>query len=400
MPSPSIPVIRRIESVDVLRGIVMIIMALDHVRDFIHIGAFTDDPLNLATTTPVLYFTRWITHFCAPVFVFLSGVSIYLQSFRKTKKELSVFIIKRGLWLIAVDLFIMSLVISFNPNYNYFFLQVIWTIGISMVLLGLFIHLPFKLILALGLVIVFGHNLLDRLERAEGFDPGFAWDLLHTGNFALYPLWGNHTLVIIYPFVAWTGLMMLGYVMGSWYSPDYPAEKRKKMLTRFGLAAIFLFIVLRYLNIYGNPFPWSPQKNLFYTLLSFLNTHKYPPSLLFICMTIGPSLLMLAWLESLRNGFTRTVQVFGRVALFYYIAHFFLAHLVSAVLFLARGHSLAEADDQIRNFPFYFLVPGEGLSLPWVYLVWLGIVLFLYPLCKWYNDYKSVHKEKWWLSYL
>lgn len=400
MPSPSIPVIRRIESVDVLRGIVMVIMALDHVRDFIHIGAFTDDPLNLATTTPVLYFTRWITHFCAPVFVFLSGVSIYLQSFRKTKKELSVFIIKRGLWLIAVDLFIMSLVISFNPNYNYFFLQVIWTIGISMVLLGLFIHLPFKLILALGLVIVFGHNLLDRLERAEGFDPGFVWDLLHTGNFALYPLWGNHTLVIIYPFVAWTGLMMLGYVMGSWYSPDYPAEKRKKMLTRFGLAAIFLFIVLRYLNIYGNPFPWSPQKNLFYTLLSFLNTHKYPPSLLFLCMTIGPSLLMLAWLESLRNGFTRTVQVFGRVALFYYIAHFFLAHLVSAVLFLARGHSLAEADDQIRNFPFYFLVPGEGLSLPWVYLVWLGIVLFLYPLCKWYNDYKSVHKEKWWLSYL
>jgi uncharacterized membrane protein len=194
--------------------------------------------------------------------------------------------------------------------------------------------------------------------------------------------------------------MMLGYCVGSWYSPGFPEEKRKKMLILTGLAAMVLFIVLRYLNIYGNPFPWSPQKNFFYTLLSLLNTHKYPPSLLFLCMTIGPSLLMLAWLENLRNGFTRTVQVFGRVALFYYIAHFFLAHLVSAVLFLTRGHSLAEADDQIQNFPFYFLVPGEGLSLPWVYLVWLGIVLFLYPLCKGYNDYKSAHKEKWWLSYL
>ncbi len=400
MPSTSLSVIQRIESVDVLRGIVMVIMALDHVRDYIHIDAFTDDPLNLATTSPVLYFTRWITHFCAPVFVFLSGISIYLQSFRKTKKELSTFVIKRGLWLILLELIVMTLVISFNPNYNYFILQVIWTIGISMVILGLLIHLPFNLILFLGLAIVFGHNLLDYPERAEGFNPGFVWDLLHTGNFTMYPLWGNHTLVIIYPFAAWTGLMMIGYCMGYLFSPDFPAEKRKRILIWAGLGTILFFIVLRGLNGYGNPLPWSPQKNMFYTLLSFLNTHKYPPSLLFMCMTIGPALLLLALLENRRNGFTRVVQVFGRVSLFYYIAHFFLAHLVSAVLYFVRGHTLAGADDHIQNFPFYFLIPGEGLSLPWVYLVWLGIVLFLYPICSWYNKYKSAHKGKWWLSYL
>jgi uncharacterized membrane protein len=183
---------RRIESIDILRGIAMVIMALDHVRDYFHIAANIDDPLNLDTTSPALFFTRWITHFCAPIFVFLSGTSIYLQSLRKTKKELSAFLIKRGLWLIFAELFIISLAWTFDPMYHVHPLQVIWAIGISMVILGFVIHLPFRAVLILGTIIVFGHNLLDIPESAPGFKPGFWWDIFHSGFFKLYSYAPNH----------------------------------------------------------------------------------------------------------------------------------------------------------------------------------------------------------------
>src|SRR5687768_9900471 len=214
IPQPVPASQKRIESIDILRGIVMVIMALDHVRDYFHIGANLDNPLNLATTTPFLYFTRWITHFCAPIFVFLSGTSIYLQSLRKTKKELAGFLIKRGLWLIFIEVIIISFAWSFNPYYNFIFFQVIWTIGISMVILGLLIRLPFNLILALGILIVFGHNLLDIPESAPGFKGGFWWDLLHSSRFTAHPYAEGHVILIAYPFLAWTGLMMLGYCTG------------------------------------------------------------------------------------------------------------------------------------------------------------------------------------------
>jgi uncharacterized membrane protein len=392
--------INRIESIDILRGIVMVIMALDHVRDMVHVSSFTGDPLNPETTTPILYFTRWITHFCAPSFVFLSGTSIYLQSLRKTKKELSAFIFKRGLWLIFIEVAVMALVMSFNPFYNFIFLQVIWTIGISMVLLSVLIYLPFRVILALGLVIVLGHNLLDIPESAPGFKAGFLWDLLHSGLFDIYPLTPDHNIVILYPFLAWTGLMMLGYCTGHLFSPGFAPADRKKILSWAGLGLILFFILLRWTNIYGNPSPWTSQADFIRTLYSFFNVQKYPPSLLFLSITIGPALIVLALLEDLRNGFTRFMKVFGRVALFYYILHFFLAHVLAAIFFLLRGHPLAAADDHIQTLPFYFLVPGEGISLGGVYLCWIGLILFLYPLCRWYDRYKTNHKEKWWLSYL
>lgn len=383
----------RVESIDLLRGLVMVIMALDHTRDFFHAPAFTDDPLNLQTTTPVLFFTRFITHFCAPVFVFLAGTSAYFQSLRKSKKELSLFLIKRGLWLVFIEIFIMSLAFTFNPQYHNIFFQTIWAIGTSMIVLGLAIWLPFKAILAIGLLIVFGHNLLDFAEQNhQGPYPGW-WEILHRPAFFR---WGNTNLIFLYPILPWIGLMMVGYCFGRLFRQSSP-EQRMKRLTLIGGGLILFFIALRATNAYGDPDPWSVQKNATYTFLSFLNVHKYPPSLLFMCVTIGPALLFLAWAGNAKNWFTRFFTVFGRVPFFYYVLHFYVLHIVSAALFMARGHSFSEG----INSPtaFRFLIPGEGYDLGIVYLVWIAVVLALYPLCKWFSDYKLKHKD-WWLSYL
>lgn len=391
---------KRIDSIDVLRGIVMVIMALDHVRDFFHISANTDDPLNLETTTPVLFFTRWITHFCAPVFVFLSGTSIYLQSLRKTRKELSAFLLKRGLWLVLVEVVIVSLGISFNPYYNFILLQVIWAIGISMVILSLLIRLPFNFILALGLVIVLGHNLLDIPEAATGFKAGFWWDLFHSGVFAIYPFAPDHVIAIMYPFVPWLGLMLVGYCTGIFFSAKFTADQRRKFFTSIGLGLVAFFIFVRFVNIYGDPNAWSTQKSIFYTFLSFIKVQKYPPSLMYMSVTIGPAFLFLAFIEKVQNRFTNVVRTYGRVALFYYILHFYLAHFIAAICFFTRGHSIGDAIASMQNLPFLFIIPGEGYSLGVVFLVWGAVVISLYPLCKWYDQYKTIHREKWWLSYL
>jgi uncharacterized membrane protein len=393
---------KRIESIDIVRGIVMVIMALDHVRDYFHITANTDDPLNLATTTPALYFTRWITHFCAPVFVFLSGTSIYLQSLRKTKKELGIFLLKRGFWLIIAEWTIIAFAWTFNTNFNIIPFQVIWAIGISMFILGLLmlVKLPYKMILLLGVIIVAGHNLLDIPESRPGFQPSFMWDFLHHGVFAVYPIADNHVAMLVYPFVAWTGLMMLGYCAGVFFTSSYTEQQRRKILLRTGIGLILFFIILRFSNMYGDPGDWTDQKNSLYTFFSFMKVTKYPPSLLYLCATIGPALLLLAFIEGVRNKFTGIMIVFGRTAFFYYILHIYLIHLIAAIFFFARGHSFAEAKIVGQQFPFMYVAPGEGNSLPVVYLVWIAVVLILYPVCKKYDRYKTKHKEKWWLSYL
>lgn len=392
----------RIESIDVLRGIAMVIMALDHVRDYFHITSNTDDPLNLATTTTALYFTRWITHFCAPIFVFLSGTSAYLQSLRKTKKELGTFLLKRGCWLIAVEWTIVAFAWTFNPAYHFIPFQVIWAIGISMVILGLLVllRLPLKMILVLGVLIVSGHNLLDFIERSQGFKANFYWDIAHHGMFAVYNIAGSHNAIIVYPFLPWAGLMMIGYCTGVIFTPAYAPERRMKILYGAGVAVIVLFIALRFANVYGDPGKWQQQKTGFYTFLSFINLQKYPPSLLYLCATIGPSLLMLALLEKTSNSATRTMAVYGRTAFFYYILHIYIIHVIAAVCFFVRGHSFADASDIGGHFPFLFVAPGEGYGLRVVYIVWLAVVVLLYPLCRWYDKYKRNNKEKWWLSYL
>jgi uncharacterized membrane protein len=395
-PATLPPTTYRISSIDFLRGLVMIVMALDHTRDFFHTAAFTDDPLNLATTTPALFLTRWITHFCAPVFVFLAGASAFFQHQRKSTKDLSKFLISRGLWLVLIEVVVINFVVTFDPSYSTIALQTIWAIGISMVILGLAIWLPFVAVLSLGLLLVLGHNALDFYEAKHTGDYSAAYSLLHRPGF--YPLGGSYNLLILYPFLSWAGLMMLGYCFGKLFTM-FDGKKQRKVLTQLGFGLIFLFIALRATNLYGDANPWSTQKNALYTVFSFIDTVKYPPSLLYMCMTIGPAILLVAWMGTVKNGFTRFVTVYGRVPFFYYVLHFFLIHLLSTATFFSRGHSFAEGIQTEPNAPFNFLIPGEGYSLPVVYAVWLFVVLVLYPLCRWFSRYKLTHRQ-WWLSYL
>jgi len=392
MATPVTRAAYRINSIDLLRGIVMVIMALDHVRDFFHIGAFTADPLDLQTTSPALFFTRWITHFCAPIFVFLSGASAFFQSSRKTTKELSGFLIKRGLWLILVEVAIITFAISFDISYSIFFLQVIWAIGISMVWLGLAVWLPFNAVLGIGLLIVLGHNIIDKITLPQGM----LWDFLFRPGF--HPIGGGRTLAILYPFLPWTGLMFLGYCFGKLFTTTPPEKRRRKLLTLSAVIILF-FIVLRATNAYGDPSLWNSQKSGLYSVLSFINTTKYPPSLLYMCMTVGPAILFLALAGNRETSLGRIFTVYGKVPFFYYVLHFFLIHLVSAILFLTRGHSFSEGAAGLPNFPFKFIIPGEGLGLAMTYVAWIAIVAALYPLCKWFSEYKKTHKQ-WWLSYL
>jgi uncharacterized membrane protein len=299
-----------------------------------------------------------------------------------------------------VEVVIVTFAWSFNPNYTYHFLQVIWAIGISMIMLGLLIYLPYKILFAIGLIIVLGHNLLDIPESAPGFKAGFWWDLLHHGAFVPYAYAPNHFLFMVYPFVAWLGLMILGYCSGIFFTDKFSSDQRKKILIRLGAGLIIFFVALRFSNVYGDPRDWSSQRNFLFTVLSFVNVTKYPPSLLFMCLMVGPALILLPYLERIQNWFTQAMRTFGRVAFFYYVLHLYLIHILATIAFFARGHTLADASASIQSqFPFLFIIPGEGFDLPGVYGVWILVVLMLYPLCRWYDQYKTKHKEKKWLSY-
>lgn len=397
-PSTAMPQTRaayRVDAIDLLRGLVMIIMALDHTRDFFHKDAFTQDPLNMDTTTPILFFTRWLTHFCAPTFVFLAGTSGWFQHLRKPKKSLSLFLVKRGLWLIVMEMTLVNFSLWFDIHFGVVALQVIWAIGISMVFLGLAVWLPFAAIFGIGLLLVLGHNALDFWEQGRQTVPIW-YALLHRPG--VYPITAEHQLLLTYPSLAWTGLMLLGYCFGNLFTA-YEGAQRRNILTWLGLGVILFFIVLRGSNSYGNPESWSTQKNGLFTVLSFLNTRKYPPSLLFICMTIGPAILFLAWAGNAKNRLTGFITVYGRVPFFYYVLHFYLIHLISAALTLTRGHTLADGIYKAPSLIPNFIYPGEGYSLPFVYAMWLLIVVALYPLCKWFSNYKRTHTQ-WWLRYL
>lgn len=385
----------RIESIDLLRGIIMIIMALDHSREYFHAAAHIDGPLNLATTTPALYFTRYITHFCAPGFVFLSGMSAWMQHQRKSTGELSKFLITRGAWLIILDMVVITFGTTANPYFDFIIIQTLWAIGISMLILGLVIWLPFPLIFIIGLIIVFGHNLMDKVEAAQEQLPVW-WNLMHKQ--APVHLWGNHTLFIFYPFLPWTGLMMLGYCCGKMFT-RYHGTKRNRKLLVLGLSILIFFVVLRYSNTYGDPQHWTMQKNAIYTIMSFLNVEKYPPSLLFLCITIGVSLIALAALANVRSRLATMIITYGRVPMFFYIIHFYILSGLNVLLFLLRGHTVKEGLTVNPNFPFKFLIPGEGYSLATCYLIWILVVICMYPLCRWYDRYRTSHPDKKWLSY-
>jgi uncharacterized membrane protein len=388
---------KRIESIDILRGLVMIIMALDHTRDFFHQPAITGNPLDPATTTIPIYFTRWITHFCAPTFVFLSGVSAYLSSLKKTRAEASLFLIKRGLWLVLVEITIVTLGITANPFFGFIVLQVIWAIGWSMVILGLLSRISPKLVLIVGLLLFFGHNILDLVNLPkEGAGKTFM-AIFFRASFTIIPLDSTHVAAAIYAILPWTGVMLLGYSIGTWFNKDFPEQKRKTRLLQLGLGLILLFIVLRATNAYGDTFPRVKGSSFRFNLLAFLNTTKYPPSLLYLSMTLGPSCLALAFLENVKGRWKEIVSVYGRVPFFYYICHFYLLHIILIIAFFATGHSTAEI---VSPFvPFNFRPVTFGWGLPIVYLIWLSVVVLLYFPCRWYSQYKKTHAH-WWLSYV
>ena len=386
----------RIESIDLLRGIVMVIMALDHVRDYFHSEAFISDPTNMETTTPELFFTRFITHFCAPVFIFLAGTSAFLYGRNKTKEQLFTFLFTRGIWLILLEITVMTFLWWFNVSFSFLNLQVIWAIGLCMVLLSLLIFLPKKVIIALGLLLVFGHNLLDGIT-VEGTGIGsIIWYILHQSTFVQI---GDTWIGFLYPIMPWIGLMSLGYVFGTLYNRNFDVSLRKKWLLSLGLGSIALFLVIRGINVYGDMAPWSIQKNSTYTFLSFFNVSKYPPSLLFLLITMGPSFLFLYASENIKNKVTNFLLVYGRVPLFFYVFHVMLIHLLAILGLILTGEDwklmILTMDSLIDG-----TMAGYGYSLGVVYLVWMGVVLALYPISRWYMTYKANHREKRWLSYL
>lgn len=384
---------KRIDSIDILRGGIMILMALDHVRDFFHAGAMTSDPTDPATTTPILFFTRFITHFCAPVFVFLAGTSAFLSGRKRTRKEQSVFLLKRGVWLVLLEITIFNLLFSFDPLYHFLGLQVIWVTGISMILLAAFIYLPINVLFVIGLVMVVGHNMLDSLNTTAMEKTSLGWALLHQQYFVQYA--PGRFFGVLYPLIPWPGIMLLGYCMGTLFVPDYDVGKRRRKLIGFGLTATLAFFLVRWLNAYGDPVIWTAQKNSTATVLSFFNVSKYPPSFLYCCITLGPALMLLAWLEKVKSKWTDVVVVYGRVPLFYYLLHFFLIHLLCTIAFFASGYALSQAATGMMLFR-----PNDfGYSLGVVYLIWIAVVAVLYPFCRRYARYKATH-DQWWLSYL
>lgn len=385
----------RIESIDLLRGIIMVIMALDHTRDFFHIGAM-ENPLDLSTTTPVLYATRWVTHFCAPIFVFLSGVSAWLQAQRKSTKELSGFLVSRGIWLILVDLFVITLFTTSNIFYDVFIIQTLWSIGISMAILGLLIWLPFPVILGIGLAIVLGHNLMDAAELGRTEFPVW-WMVTHRGGGI--PLFSDKLLFVFYPFLPWTGLMIMGYCAGRVFTVKDEAL-RSKWLVGAGVGLLLLFALLRLPNLYGNPTEWTVQKSALFSFFSIMDVQKYPPSLLYMCATIGPALIFLGLVRSAGGRLAQVFVIFGRVPMFYYVLHFFTLCMVNIIWFFLRGNSFEAGIKGIEGVPWKFIMPGQGVSLFTVYLIWIGLIIFLYPFCRAYNRYKSAHPENKWLSYL
>lgn len=386
----------RIESIDLLRGVVMIIMALDHVRDYFHADAFLYNPLDLEKTNVALFATRWITHFCAPVFVFLAGTSAFLVGQRKGKSELSTFLFTRGLWLIILEFTIINFSWFFNIKFNFLALTVIWALGGGMILLGAACRLPFKVILIIGFLFVACHNALDSFH-VEG-ESGLAvfWKVLHEASLLEM---SRFTVFIGYPLLPWTGIMFLGYCFGALYIPSVDPVFRKKRLYLLGFSCIVAFFALRAVNLYGDPNPWSVQSNALDTFLSFLNVTKYPPSLGYALITLGPAMLFLAIAEKYSGKLVDIVTALGRVPMFYYIIHIYAIHIVATLAALATGFELSDMvfNTWVTDSPN---LRGYGFSLGVVYVLWILFVICLIPLCLWYDQYKRNHREKRWLSYL
>jgi uncharacterized membrane protein len=380
----------RVESIDVVRGLIMILMALDHTRDFF--GVPGQRPTDLTTASAALFLTRWITYFCAPVFFLLTGTGACLSLARRSRGSLSLFLLTRGLWLIVLEVVVARcLAYQFNVDFRVTLLLVLWALGWAMIVLAGLVRLPVAVCTALGIAMIAGHNLLDGFRSTSPL-----WSILHAPGFVLHT--PEHTVFVAYPLVPWIGVTAVGYGLGQIYGWD--GDRRRAFLLRVGLALILAFAAIRGVNAYGDPTPWTAMPTPLLTALSFLNVTKYPPSLLFLLMTLGPALVLLWAVDRGTPRLLRPALVIGKVPLLYYLVHFFLIHLLAVVVCAARygsAHWMFASPD-LGNYPFT-PPPGWGYPLPVVYALWACVVLALYPLCRWFAALKQRRADPW-LSYL
>lgn len=382
--------IARLSGIDRVRGLVMVLMVLDHARDF-YVG-FRLDPTDLATTTPILFFTRWVTHFCAPGFILLAGVSAHLQGKGDPGPALRAFLLKRGLWLVLLEITVIRFGWIPEPFYRFTLLQVIWVIGCSMMLLAPLTYLPSRAVLALGVAGIALHNLLDPIQANDLSGPTrVLWAMLHDPT--MFEPADGHMVQVGYALLPWFSVMALGYGLGEiWRDAD--RARRQRRLYALGAAVTLAFVLVRAVNRYGDPEPWSPQSSPLMTVIAFLNCGKYPPSLDYLLMTLGPILVLLAALDhpSLPARVARVLEVYGRVPLFFYIAHVYLLRPVGIAFAYGRFGMDAfdfEAHDATPEWPLYS-----------AYVAWLAALIILYPACVWFGALKRRRTDLWWLRYL
>lgn len=368
----------------------MVFMALDHTRDYFHQTFSLFDLTHPEHTTWPIYITRWVSHFCAPAFSFLAGLSAFMVGKRKTKNELSGFLLKRGLWLVFIELTVMTFAWYFDIRFRNIDLAVIWSLGISMVFLAALIHLPGNIILLFALLLIFGHNLLDSIH----FEGSVWWSILHETTF--FKLSDTLNLNVIYPIIPWIGVMALGYYFGDFYDKSIDPANRKKLFNAISLLAIILFVAIRWTNLYGDPVLWKNYETISRTIFSFFNLSKYPPSLLYLLVTLSGTFLFLANSEKWKGAIVNFFTVFGRVPFFFYILHLYLIRVLAMIVAELTGYGW----ELMVQTTFEIDLKDFGFDLEIVYLIWIGIILMLYPLCKKFDEYKQSHKYKWWLSYL
>ncbi|MBS1810343.1 MAG: DUF1624 domain-containing protein [Acidobacteria bacterium] len=386
--------LQRLDAIDLLRGIVMVVMALDHTRGFFS-EAISFSATDLTKTNAALFLTRWITHFCAPVFVFLAGTGAFLSTYRgKTQRELSRFLLTRGLWLIVLEQTVVRcLGWEYNFDYHFMHTNVLWAIGWAMVVLSGLVFLPLRFITGFGIVMIAGHNLLDKLRPESLGAFGWLWKVLHIETIIEWRT--GFTFEFKYPLIPWIGVLAVGYGFGTLMLRE--RQERRKLLFWLGSALTLLFVVLRATNLYGDPSPWTPQASKLFTVFSFINCTKYPPSLLYLLMTLGPAFIVLALLDRDWGKVVKPLLVFGRVPLFYYVLHLFLIHLLAVIFSVVRYGHLDKS--LFENPPFPSTPKDFGYGLPVVYGVTMLVVMLLYPACRWFAALKKQRKDAW-LSYL
>lgn len=388
-----------------LRGLVILIMTLDHVRENFMVGAALGVPMSDPNISPFLFITRWITNFAAPVFVFLAGTSAGLMAARKSPYSLANFLVKRGIWIVFIEVTVIATAFTFSPfgieqieGRTLVILQVLWAIGASMIVLAGAQFLGMRTCFVIGAVVIFGHNLLDTVwpqsiawPKNGIFDMGLPlWVSLHA---PMTYIAGRFQCFLLYPLLPWAGVMLLGYGSSGIFQRE--PEKQESQLFMIGIVLTAAFLVIRALDLYGDPNGWHSQhSNVTATVMSFLNTTKYPPSLLYLLMTLGPAALVCSYADRFNGWFKSTLVVFGRVPFAFYVTHLYLVHALAIVLGLYQGFTLSQMKVYYRFYP-----KGFGVGLPEVYVIWLLVIVLLYPLCRWVGTVKAQRKD-WWLSYL